>query len=600
MDPVTLFEPEFARRALLATLCIAVAGGLLGTTVVLRDLPFFAHAVGSGAYPALVAGAIWGWQPHLAGFAGAIAFAGLLWLTTRGRGAEPRVRDTRTGLVVAAALAGGAVLARAFAGDAPLTVNPEAMLFGSVLTVSSEALTTAFAIAAVAIVAVFARGDQWLATGFDRGAARGLGVAGHDFSMLLVVALAVAAALPLTGALMAGALLVIPAATARMLTRRTTAMTIASVLVAVGTGVSGLYVSLAFDLPAGASIAATASAVFVLTALGATVAPLVSRHWRTATPATVLLVLVFAVAGCGSDSDSMTGNNQSGDALAIVATTTQIADLARQIGGDHVQVTTLLKAGADPHEYEPTPSDVASLESARVVFKNGGEIDSWLQPAIAATGSSIKPIDLADGAVLRPPGAPGDDGSVPADAHEAFNAHWSLDPDNLRSVALLVRDELIKADPARRETYRARAAAYRSSVIAADKRLRICVKTVPAPNRTIVAGHDDFIYLTEHFRIETAALLRANGHDEPSAADVERATGDARAGDAQAMIVSKGEAGRLDEAIADELGVPLLELYGDSLAAEGDASTALGAIGYNVRRIVGAAGGEAAGCGEAV
>ncbi|MBI5310193.1 MAG: metal ABC transporter permease, partial [Actinobacteria bacterium] len=272
MDPVTLFEPEFARRALLATLCIAVAGGLLGTTVVLRDLPFFAHAVGSGAYPALVAGAIWGWQPHLAGFAGAIAFAGLLWLTTRGRGAEPRVRDTRTGLVVAAALAGGAVLARAFAGDAPLTVNPEAMLFGSVLTVSSEALTTAFAIAAVAIVAVFARGDQWLATGFDRGAARGLGVAGHDFSMLLVVALAVAAALPLTGALMAGALLVIPAATARMLTRRTTAMTIASVLVAVGTGVSGLYVSLAFDLPAGASIAATASAVFVLTALGATVA----------------------------------------------------------------------------------------------------------------------------------------------------------------------------------------------------------------------------------------------------------------------------------------------------------------------------------------
>lgn len=597
MDPVTLFEPAFAQRALLATVLLAVGGGLLGTVVVLRDLPFFAHAVGAGSYPALVLGAIWGGSVYAMGFSGAILFAGLLWLVSLGRGADPRVRDTRTGLLVAAALAAGAVLASSYGGDASVSINPEAILFGSVLTVDSTALSFAALLTAVVALGVFMRGDHWLAAGFDRGAASGLGVSRNDALMLQIVALAVAAALPLTGALMAGALIVIPAATARMLVKRAATMTLVSPLIAVFAGVLGLYLSLAFDLPSGASIAATAGAIFVLTAIGASLAPAVRRPGRAVVPAVVLLALAIAAGGCGSNSGGDGAATES-EGLAVVATTTQTADLARQIGGEHVNVTTLLDAGADPHEFEPTPSDVAALEDARVIFRNGGEIDDWLQPAIDAAGGGRKPIDLSDGAVLLPRGLPGDGGAtgVTGASDESFNAHWSLDPDNLRSVALLVRDELIKADPERRETYRARTADYRARVASSDDDLRACVKSVSEADRAVVAGHDDFVYLTEHYGIVTTALLRPSGGGEPSASDVEDATAAARDGGARAMLASKGEAGRLDKAVAGELGIPLLELYGDSLAAEGQAATALGAIGYNVDRIVEAAGGDAASC----
>lgn len=603
MDPFTLFEPEFARRALAATVLVALAGGLLGSTVVLRDLPFFAHAVGAGAYPALVLGAVWGASVFVMGLAGALLFAGLLWLISMGRGADPRVRDTRTGLLVAASLAIGAVLASAYGGDVAVVLSPEAMLFGSVLTVDSVSVYFAGLVAALVALSVFMRGDRWLAAGFDRGAARNLGVAGDDWVMLQMVAIAVAAALPLTGALMAGALLVIPAATARLIVKRAAAMTIVAPLIAVCAGVLGLYLSLALDLPAGASIAAVAGGVFVVAAIGVSVAPVFSRAGRTAVPAAALLAVVVVASGCGSNPTTGSAGDQ-GDGVAIVATTTQTADLVRQLGGEHVRVTTLLKAGADPHGFEPTPSDVAALEDARLVFRNGGELDSWLLPAVKAAGGKQNPVDLSNGAVLLERGLPDAGGASRASgdfggSDETFNAHWSLDPDNLRSVALLVRDELIKADPARRETYRARTAGYRDRVASADDKLRACVKTVPEADRAVAAGHDDFVYLTERFGIETAAMLHASGGEDPSASDVERATKDARSGGARAMLVSKGEAGRLERAVADELNVPLLELYGDSLAASGAAATALGAIGYNTGRIVDAAGGDAAGCSAA-
>ncbi|MBK5230930.1 MAG: metal ABC transporter permease, partial [Thermoleophilia bacterium] len=267
-SPFTLFEPAFARRALLATLCVALIGGMLGTSIVLRDLPFFTHAVGAGAYPVVVVGAGWGMSLAVAAQLGALAFAGCLWLLTLGGGSDPRIRDTRTGLLVAAALAGGAVLTTIFAHHGTrIFLTPEALLFGSVLTVDDLTLTYAAAMVVVSALLVYALGDRWLAAGFDRGAAPSLKVTGHDAALLLVVALAVAATLPLTGALMAGALLVVPAATARMFSQRAGALTLASLAIAVGEGLVGLYLALAFDLPAGATIAAVAGTGFVICAL---------------------------------------------------------------------------------------------------------------------------------------------------------------------------------------------------------------------------------------------------------------------------------------------------------------------------------------------
>src|SRR3954470_8699128 len=97
----------------------------------------------------------------------------------------------------------------------------------------------------------------------------------------------------------------------------------------------------------------------------------------------LLVAAALAVAGCADDSGS-------GDGLTVVATTTQAADLVRQVGGSRVNVEGMLRPGGDPHDYEPRPSDVAAVAGAAVVFRSGGEVDDWLDDVIENAGGDAE------------------------------------------------------------------------------------------------------------------------------------------------------------------------------------------------------------------
>ncbi|MBI4898066.1 MAG: zinc ABC transporter substrate-binding protein [Actinobacteria bacterium] len=606
-SPAELLDPLFARRALLAVLLAAVIGGALGTTIVLRDLPFFTHAVGAGAYPTMVAAAALGMSLAIAAQLGALVFAALLWLLTRGSTADARQGDSRTGLLVATALAAGAVLAEVLAGSGSgFARSPESMLFGSVLTVGKSELVAAAATAALCLPLVTLLSGRWLAVGFDPEAVGAMRISRYDGVLLPLVAIASASILPLTGALMAGALMVIPAATARMLFDRTAMITAAAVALAVVSGLFGLYLSLAFDLPAGASIAAVAGGLFALAAIAVSVrsrADRISRpnrrdnHRTMATASLAALVVLPALSGCGGSSGQTTAatGDANNDRVPVTATTTHAADIVRQIGGNHVATTTMLKPGADPHEFEPKPSDVAALADARVIFRSGGAIDSWLQPAIDAAGGGRGPIDLSDAAVLLPSDAAAGDS---ASNGESFNAHWFLDPVNLEAVGKRVRDELTKADPATRETYRANAARYAQRTRAADTALARCAKRLSAKQRVIISDHNEFDYLAARYEFKVAARLQPASGGEPSVADLQRAVAAARASGAGAVVTSAGESGKVARAVANRLRVPLLELYGDSLAPGdgGGPHTSLDAIEFNLDRIAAAVSSGAVRC----
>ncbi|MGH2907296.1 MAG: metal ABC transporter solute-binding protein, Zn/Mn family [Solirubrobacterales bacterium] len=572
-SPATLFDPVFARRAALAIVLVCVLSAAIGPTIVLRDLPFFTHAVGAGAYPALVGAVALGLSLSLAALAGGLIFALLLWALTRGAAANGDRRDAVTGIAVATALGAGAVLAATSAsGNLRLAAPPEALLFGSVLTVDSTTLLVTGLVALAVAIAGATLSDRWLAGGFDGGVAGQLGAARYELFLLPVVALAAAATLPVTGSLMAGSLLVVPAATARLFTDRASLMTPLTFGIALAAGAAGLYCSLAFDLPAGAAVAAATAALFV--AVAATRALARGPRLRHASLALVAL-LAIAATGCGSkaapDDDAADGKT------AVVATTTQVGDLARQIGGDGFGVTTLLPAGADPHEYEPKPSAVASLAKPKAIFRSGGTIDAWLEPAWKAAGNSKKPIDLSNAATL-----------IGASGAEQFNPHWYLSTENLGAAAQRVRDELIKVAPSARETARANTTAYLTAIDDTNTALKACVAKVPVSERVILTGHDDFDYLAQQFGFKVAAQLADAGAAEPSAKDVQDATDAARKAGAKAVVVSKGELSSLAEAVAKKLKVPVLQLYADSLAASGPASTALGAVAYNVGQITSA------------
>jgi ABC-type Mn2+/Zn2+ transport system permease subunit len=253
----------FMQRALLAVLLLAVAGGLLGAWIVLRRLAFFAHAVGSATFPGLVVAAPWGIAPPLAALAAGLGFAGLLSRLTRRRATSS---DAATGLLLTGALALGAVLAsdvyRSGAGV-------DRLLFGTLLGVSDGDLWLAGAVAFSAAAATAALARTWLATGFDPVGARSLGVpvARGDWLLLALLAAAVVAVLPAVGALLVSTLLVVPAATARLLTRSLPALLATAVGLAAAEGTAGLLLAYHLDLPPGPSIAIVGGGGFALAAL---------------------------------------------------------------------------------------------------------------------------------------------------------------------------------------------------------------------------------------------------------------------------------------------------------------------------------------------
>jgi len=258
--------PEFLTRALIEVLLLSVAGGLLGTWIVLRRLAFFTHAAGSATFPGLVVASPWGIPAQVAALGAGLLYAGGLERLVRKRNVAP---DAATALLLVLALAGGTILA----SDAyPAGAGVDRLLFGTLLGLTDGDLAMSAAVAVAALAGTAALGRTWLATGFDPQAAPALHIrTGRGDALLLAgLALTVVAALPAVGALLVGTLLVVPAATARLLTDRLRTLQLLAVTLAAAEGVGGLLLAYQYDLPPGPAIALLGGAAYALAAVAAT------------------------------------------------------------------------------------------------------------------------------------------------------------------------------------------------------------------------------------------------------------------------------------------------------------------------------------------
>jgi ABC-type Mn2+/Zn2+ transport system permease subunit len=258
-DPL---EAEFMQRALLEIGLLGIPAGLLGTWIVLRRLAFFTHAAGSATFPGLVVAGPWGLPAQVAALGAGLLYAGGLGALVRRARIAP---DAATGLLLVAALAGGTILASdVYAAGAGV----DRLLFGTLLGLDDGDLALSAAVAALALAGTAALGRTWLAAGFEPSAARSLGVRGAagDAALLLAVALAVVAVLPAVGALLVGTLLVLPAATARLLGRTVREVQLVAIALALAEGAAGLLLAYHLDLPPGPAIAVLGGAAFALAA----------------------------------------------------------------------------------------------------------------------------------------------------------------------------------------------------------------------------------------------------------------------------------------------------------------------------------------------
>lgn len=262
-SPLDIVELPFMRTATVELLLLAVAGGLLGSFVVLRQLAFYSHAVGTATFPGLVGAEAAGLSPKLAGLVVGLGFAGGVERLGRGPGHSS---DAATALLLVAALAGGVVLA----GDVLESgAAVDRLLFGTLLGLDAADLSFSAGAATLAAAATVTVGRAWLATGFDPASAPALGLRPPvvDGLLLALVAVAVVAALPAVGALLVASLLVVPAATARLRATTVPGLLRLSVVLAVGEGIGGLYLALWLDVPPGPAVATLGAAGYALAAL---------------------------------------------------------------------------------------------------------------------------------------------------------------------------------------------------------------------------------------------------------------------------------------------------------------------------------------------
>ena len=246
------------QTALLELLLLAIAGGVLGTWVVLRRLAFFTHAVGAATFPGLVAASAAGISPQLGAAALAVGYAGGVERVGRRRGSAP---DAATALLLVGALALGVVLASDLLEGGAVA---DRLLFGSLLGLDNADLWLAAAAAALALACAFACGPTWTAIAFDPDGAPAFAPRARRLDALLfvVLALAVVASLAAVGALLVSALFVLPAATALLWARRIPGLVLAAVALAIAEAVLALYLSYWLDAPPGPTAAVVASTAY--------------------------------------------------------------------------------------------------------------------------------------------------------------------------------------------------------------------------------------------------------------------------------------------------------------------------------------------------
>ena len=247
------------RRAFAEVVLLGIAGGALGCWVIFYRLSYSAESLAHSLLPGLVAAALLGLPLLLGGAVGIVVAAIAIAVAAR----TPTIgRDTAVAVVVTALLGLGVLLALSPAVPAGLAE----LLFGDVLGVSDADLLSA-ALLVVAVVAALAiLHGRLLAVGFDRMSARGLGVApaAVDAALLVLVALAVLVAVQGLGNLLVVAVLIAPAATARLLTHRMGAMLVAAAAIAIVAAIAGLYLSYYAGTAAGASIAGMLVAAYLV------------------------------------------------------------------------------------------------------------------------------------------------------------------------------------------------------------------------------------------------------------------------------------------------------------------------------------------------
>lgn len=303
------------------------------------------------------------------------------------------------------------------------------------------------------------------------------------------------------------------------------------------------------------------------------------------------VLLAVALAACGGDGDDTAPDSGAtsgpGGRLTVVATLAQVTALAREVGGDRIELHGLVPPGADSHAFEPVAEDLIAIEDADLILRHDIGLDDWLDDMLSAARHATT-VTVTEGIELRRP-ALQHDGEDSEDGDGGFDPHVWLDPARAKQMVDRIADALAQADPANADAYRANATAYKAVLDDAAAEARALIDQIPSEDRKIVTNHDGFGYFAEAFGLEIvgAVIPSSTTGAEPSAQETAALLDLIRELGVKAIFAESSVNSSLAETLARDAGVRIVDdLYVDALGEPGSgADTVDGVIVTNARKI---------------
>lgn len=287
---------------------------------------------------------------------------------------------------------------------------------------------------------------------------------------------------------------------------------------------------------------------------------------------TVIILLASACSPLASQSNPKTGP-------VVLASTTLLADMARNVVGDRLEVDSLLPVGADPHGYQPTPSDVVKISKSTLLIVNGLGYEQFMNTLLENAGGQRDVIEATAGLSPR----------KDAGLEHGVDPHMWLDPNNVIVYVENIRDVLAQTDPDGAAAYKANADAYIAQLKALDTWIIDQVNQIPAERRLLVTNHEALGYFADQydFTVIGAVVPSFSTDAAPSAQQMAGLIDLIKSSGAPAIFLGQVESDTLAAQIANETGVKVIsDLYLESLTEGAPAATYIDMMKHNVTRIV--------------
>ena len=472
-----LVHYHFLQNALITAVAIGVVAGVIGCFIILRGMSLMGDAISHAVLPGVALSYILG----VNFFVGAIFFGVLASIIITYISNNSLIKsDTAIGITFSSFLALGVILI----GVANSSTDLFHILFGNVLAVQEgdKWVTIAIALLVIALIMIFFR--PLLITSFDPMMAKafGMNVQVYHYLLMLLLTLVSVTAMQSVGTILIVALLVTPAATAYLFTKRLSHMMVIAGILGGASSVIGLFIGYSFNIAAGSSIVLTAAVLFVLGFLFSPkqqTSP--AKRWLT-----TAMVSAAAVAGGFLIYQQAEQAATVDDKLNVVVTNSILADMTKNIAGDKINLHSIVPVGRDPHEYEPLSEDVQKATDADILFYNGLNLETggngWFTKLMNnankkagedyfAVSDGVEVLYLSDDA-----------------DHTKADPHAWLNLENGMIYARNIAQQLSKKDPANQGVYQENLEHYLQQLSELDQQAKDNFASIPEEKKLIVTS----------------------------------------------------------------------------------------------------------------